>query len=188
MATWLVAGGHDRIEEIAHALDATGADAIALQSVRRHDAEQIAAALGHQLAWALSHHPRSRLIPRSGVGLAMLTSHRITASADGVSNDHPSTWSARRRIWQTVAVERHDHSAYSFGHAVGATERVDASAGPPAVLIVPEQVGVEASHAIRLPDGAALVDHMTTRPLDALAPLLVATFEMAWVRGDFDVA
>lgn len=187
VATWLVAGGGEHLDRIVATLAGTGADAVALQSLRERDAETIAAALGANVAWDLSYHPTSRLFAGSGVGLAVVTPHTIAASHSLVSNDHPSRWSRQRRIAQIVTVERHDHTAYAISHVVGPT-RVRLSAGSHAqVAITPEQVGADPAAAIRVPDDAATVATDVLRPVDTLHELQVTTFDMPWVRGDFPV-
>jgi hypothetical protein len=186
VATWLVAGMSDRPETVTHAVEAAEVDAIALQSLRRDDAEAIGDALGMQVAWELSHYPVTRLFPGSGVGLAVLTPHTITASHGVVTNEHRSTWSGKRRIAQFAVVERHDLTVYAIGHAVGPTHGVSSPAGSyPVVAMTPEQVGVDSSRAVTLPDGATLVRSQVTQPADDRPHLQVTTFEMPWVQGDF---
>lgn len=188
VATWLVAGLADRLEVITQAVEAADVDALALQSLRRSDAEAIGAALGMNVAWELSHHPVTRLFPGSGVGLAVLTPHTITASHAVVTNEHRSTWSNKRRIAQFAVVERHDQTAYAIGHAVGPARGIATPTGSyPLVAMTPEQVGVDSSRAVTLPDGATLVQSQVTQPAAGHAHLQVTTFEMPWVRGDFPV-
>jgi hypothetical protein len=188
VATWLVAGMSDRLDTVTQSIEAAEVDAVALQSLRRSDAEAIGAALGMQVAWELSHHPVTRLFPGSGVGVAVLTPHTIMASHEVVTNDHRSTWSSKRRIAQFVVVERHDQTVFAIGHALGPARGVSSPAGSyPVVAMTPEQVGVDSSRAITLPDGATLVRSQVTRPADDRPHLQVTTFEMPWVRGDFPV-
>jgi hypothetical protein len=143
--------------------------------------------MGANVTWELSHYPTTRLFRGSAVGLAVITPHTIAASHSLVSNDHPSTWSSQRRIAQIVTVERHDHTAYAISHVVGPTG-VRLSAGSHAqVVMTPEQVGVDASRAIRLPDDATVIRSTTVRPVPVMAEMQVTTFEMPWVRGDFPV-
>ena len=188
VATWLVAGLADQLEVVTQAIEAADVDAVALQSLRRSDADAIGAALGMKTAWELSHHPITRLFPGSGVGLAVLTPHTITASNAVVTNEHPSTWSSKRRIAQFAVVERHDQTVYAIGHAVGPAGGIAAPTGSfPLVAVTPEQVGVDSSRAITLPEGATLVRSQVTQPAGGRAHLQVTTFEMPWVRGDFPV-
>jgi hypothetical protein len=191
VATWLVAGVPEQVETVTRAVEGTavdGVDACALQSLRRDDAEAIGAALGMKVAWELSHYPITRLFPGSGVGLAVLTPHTVTASHAVVTNEHRSTWSTKRRTAQFAVVERHDQTVYTIGHAVGPTHHVSSPAGSfPLVAMTPEQVGVDSSRAVSLPDGATLVHSDVTQPVAGRAHLQVTTFEMPWVRGDFPV-
>jgi hypothetical protein len=188
VATWLVAGMSDQLETVTSSIEAAEVDAIALQSLRRSDAEAIGAALAMQVEWELSHHPVTRLFPGSGVGLAVLTPHTITASHGVVTNEHRSTWSSKRRIAQFAVVERHDQTVYTIGHAVGPTGGVGSPAGSfPLVAMTPEQVGVDSTRAVALPDGATVLQAQVTRPAADRAQLQVTTFEMPWVRGDFPV-
>ncbi len=191
IATWLVAGHPGDVEAIAVPLDALGADAIALQSVREHDVEQVAAALGANHVWAKSHHPRARLFPGSAVGLALLTPHRIRDDGTIVVSEARSLWSRRRRIAQVATVERPDHSAYAIGHCMAPGRDglpfTTPTGGAPAVTIRPVQVGIDAELALDLPDGATPIDTATSRPVADMAELLSVTFEMPWVQGDFPV-
>lgn len=185
VASWLLAGVDD-VEAVTHALEALSADAIALQSVHERDADTVAAALGMQMAWEVSHYPRSRLLLGSAVGLAVLSPHRITSSHSTVINDHRSLWSGKRRIAQLALVERHDQTGYTFVHALGTIAPTVPTTGFPAVRMVP--VGVdEAAAAIVLPAEATTVSSSTETPIDGAPPLLATTFEMPWVRGDFPV-
>jgi hypothetical protein len=188
VATWLVAGLSDQLGTVTHAVEAAEVDAVALQSLRRRDAESIAAALGMHVAWELSHHPVTRLFPGSGVGLAVMTPHTIAASHEVPIGEHRSTWSSKRRIAQFAVVERHDQTVYTIGHAVGPTGGVSSPAGSfPLVAMTPEQVGVDPNRAVSLPDGATLVRAQVTQPAAGRAHLQVTTFDMPWVRGDFPV-
>jgi hypothetical protein len=186
VATWLVAGVRNEAETIARALEPLPADAIALQSIGHDEAATVAAALGMSLAWELSHYPRSRLLPGSALGLAVLSPHTIAASHGIVSNDHPSTWSTKRRIAQFAAVERSDHTGYAIAHTVGPSNVAQPPTGSmPLVVAVPEQVVANASRAIIVPDAATVVDSSTERPAPGADPFQVTTFEQPWVKGDF---
>ena len=154
VATWLLAGVDD-FESVAHALEPLAADAIALQSLHERDADTIAAALGMQMAWEVSHYPRSRILVGTSVGLAVLTPHRVSASHATVTSSTSTLWSTKRRIAQCCTVERHDHTAYMIVHAVGPTHGVTTDGGGfPLVRMVPEQVGIDETRAIELPQDA----------------------------------
>jgi hypothetical protein len=186
IATWMVARLDDRLDAAVRALEQIGADAIALQSIGEADTVDLAAALGVHHAWARSHHPRSRLLPGSAVGLAVVTPHRITGGHDLILGDPRSLWSSQRRVAQTVVIARADQSAYAVAHA---TERLDEAALPtgsaPLVRIRPAQVGIDDSRALQVPLGATTLAALSETPLDGIAPLLAVTFEMPWVQGDF---
>ena len=166
IASWLVAPTADDPAAVGKAVQATGADAVALRSLREDDAERIADRIGATCAWELSYHPRSRLIPGSGLGLAVLSRHTIGDSVSFVTNHHPSTWSKQRRIAQFAVVSRDDHSGYTIGHSVGSPDP-ESTARPPAPLVWfrPEQVAVQPAHAVDLPDAAAAVVVEASTPL-----------------------
>ena len=187
IATWLVARGAEHVGEIAKALGPLRADAIALQSIRRDDAESIATALGDEAAWELSHYPRSPLFRSSGVGLAVISPHTFVRSGSSPIGDHRSTWSPKRRIVQSATIARADATVYTIVHRVGPLALSAGGQPDPYVLITPEQVGVDSSRAVVLPDDATLVSHQVTTPIDGLEPLQVTTFDMPWVKGDFPV-
>lgn len=187
IASWLVPNlGTDAIGDGLADVDV---DAVALQSVKRDDVERVAQRLGIRHAWELSFHPASRLIPGSGIGLAVLTRHTIGDSAGVVTNNHSSTWSRHRRIAHFAVVQRADHSGYTIGHAVGAPDP-ESSGAPPAPLVWfrPEQVGIDDTRAVDLPDGATVTGTRTSEPVAGASKLFVVTFDMPWVQGDFPVA
>ena len=188
IATWLLAGHGSEIETIDRALGELDPDAVLLQSIRRLDVRQVAAGLGFNHTWAQSHSPRSRLLRGSTVGLAVLTPHRIGWSFDVVVTRQRSTWSKHRRIAQTATVIRSDHSSYEFGHAVGPVSAFATQPhGAPPVRVHPARIDGDPSQAIELPGGATQVSLTTHRPIPDAAQLLVVTFEMPWVQGDFPV-
>ena len=188
VVTWLVALGRSDLDAVVDALRGIDADAIALQSLEESDVEHVADALGVRFAWELSYHPVSRLIPGSGIGLAVLSPHGVDTSHHVVINEHHSTWSKHRRIAQFAVVNRADHSGYAIGHAVGS---VTAGAMPgvsaPLVMIRPEQVEHDARRAVEVPNGATVTNTDVIRPIENAAPMLTVTFEMPWVQGDFPV-
>lgn len=187
IASWFVP--HADPSAIADGLAGIDLDAVALQSITKDDVERLADRLGVRHAWELSYHPTSRLLPGSGVGLAVLTRHAIGDSASVVTNNHSSTWSRHRRIAHFAVVERADHTGYTIGHAVGAPDPESRGAPPaPLVWFRPEQVGIDDARAVDLPDGAVIVDAHTLRPIAGAARLLVVTFELPWVQGDMPVA
>ena len=184
IVSWLVP--HDRLDAVGAAIAGVDADAYALQSLRRQSAEAIADRLGATAAWELSFHPRSRLLPRAGLGLAIITRHSIGDSVSVVTNNHSSTWSKNRRIAHFAVVNRADHSGYTVGHAAGSPDP-ETLGRPPAPLVWfrPAQVGVNDGRAVELPDGATTLDVTSTTPIPGANPMLAVTFEMPWVQGDF---
>ncbi len=187
IASWLVP--HADAAAVADGLAGIEADAVALQSITKDDIERIADRLGVRHAWELSYHPASRLLPGTGVGLAVLTRHSIGDSASVVTNNHSSAWSRHRRIAHFAVVERADQSGYTIGHAVGAPDPESRGAPPaPLVWFRPEQIGIDDARAVDLPDGADLVDARTLEPIADASKLFVVTFELPWVQGDMPVA
>lgn len=187
VATWLVAGAGDHLDAVANALRSVRADAVALQSIRRDDADAVARALEQRVEWELSHYPNTPLFQRSGVGLCVISPHRL-ADSRVVPTERRSRWSRRRRIVQSVTVLRSDHSEYRIVHRVGPVGVLggEDDAGN-SITITPEQVGVDAVRAIGIPDAATLVAAQVERPIATVAPLQSTTFEMPWVQGDFPV-
>lgn len=188
LATWLVAGTDGDVGAVDRALERVAADVVLLQSIRRIDAQQLAAGLGFHHVWAQSHSPRSRLLRGSTVGLAVLTPHRIGDTFDVVVSEQRSKWSKQRRIAQTATVIRPDHSSYAFGHSVAPISVFRSQPGdPPPVRVHPARIDSDPRQAVELPDGASLVSVEAVRPIDGAAQLLSVTFEMPWVQGDFPV-
>jgi hypothetical protein len=192
IATWLVSG-IDHADRIAAPFGVASGhercDAIALQSVRHAVADAVATELSMQCTWALSHYPKSPLFRSHGVGLAMLTPHRIRSTHDQVVSKKTSTWSNDRRIAQQVLLERDDHSAYAIVHAVPPIGLDVAFPGnAPTVVLRPVQVGIDVAGAVRLPDQARLVSSDTSTPESDRQPLLRVSFEQEWVRPDLPIA
>ena len=186
LATWLVAGTDADVGAVDRALERVTADVVLLQSIRRIDAQQLAAGLGFHHVWALSHSPHSRLLRGSAVGLAVLTPHRIGDTLDVVVSEKRSKWSKQRRIAQTATVIRSDHSSYAFGHSVAPVSVFRSQPGdPPPVRVHPARIDSDPNQAVELPDGANPVSVEAVRPIDGAAQLLSVTFEMPWVQGDF---
>jgi hypothetical protein len=184
IASWLLTAIDTA--SVGRSLDGVDVDALALQSLREDDAARIADRLGLAYAWELSYYPRSRLFPGSAIGLAMLTPHKIAESVSFITNNHSSTWSKHRRIAQLAVVERSDHSGYAIGHAVGSPDPESMGRPPaPFVWFRPEQVDIDASRAVDVPDQASVVEASVSTPLEGSAPMLSVTFEMPWVQGDF---
>lgn len=187
IASWLVP--HLDVGVIGDSIAGLDVDAVALQSITNDDVERLADRLGVRHAWELSHHPTSRLLPGSGVGLAVLTRHAIGDSASVVTNNHSSTWSRQRRIAHFAVVERSDHSGYTIGHAVGAPDPESMGAPPaPLVWFRPEQIGIDDARSVDLPADATVIATTATEPVGDAAKLLVVTFVVPWVQGDFPVA
>jgi hypothetical protein len=191
VASWLLTRwGHD-IDAVVRALATIEADALAVQSVRARDATEIATQLDLHHVWAKSHHPRSPLVPRSAVGLAIMSPHRITGSLQSAVGEHTSIWSTKRRIVQIATVQRaSDHTSYSFGHSLAPVDVFDgagsSTAGSaPLVVIRPSRVGVDDARAIEVPDTADVSSIEVRRPIPEAEPLLVTAFEMPWVQGGF---
>lgn len=187
VASWLLARARS-VSSIVSALSRADLDAVALQSVGKSDARRIAERLDMHWAWELSHHPTSRLIPGGGVGLVVMTPHRLSDSSSVVTNAHASPWSKQRRIVQFATVERRDHSGYTIGHTVGAPDPdPPADTAFPMVWFRPVQIGVDDGRAVELPVGAATVRTEVTEPVEGMASLCAVTFELPWVEGDFPV-
>lgn len=183
--SWLLAQVTD-IGATGAALESREADVIALQSVREADVRRVAERLDTVYAWELSHRPRRRLLPGGGIGLAVLTPHRLGRSSSMVTNDHRSPWSKERRIAQIVTVERADHSGYSIGHAQTAADPDPLRYGPhPLVWVRPTEIGIDPARAVELPEGATVVHTETASPIEGMAPMLSLTFDLPWVEGDF---
>jgi hypothetical protein len=191
VASWLLAREGRDVDAVVRALTTVEADAVAVQSVRAREATAIATHLDLHHVWAKSHHPRSPLIPRSALGLAIMSPHRITGALQSVVGEHTSIWSTKRRIVQIATVQRtSDHTAYSFGHSLAPVDVFDGagSAAPgsaPLVVIRPARIGVDDARAIEVPDTAAVSSVEVRRPIPTAEPLLVTAFEMPWVEGGF---
>lgn len=188
LASWLVTGADP--DAVGDALADVEADAFALQRLRKSDIERVADRLSIRHAWELSYHPMSRLLPGSGVGLAILTPHSIGDSVSVVTNNHSSTWSRRRRIAHFATVERADHSGYTIGHALSSPDPELIGGSPPSPLVwfQPAQIAVDPSRAIVLPDGATNVTTDLQTPIAGSEQLLTVTFEYDWDQDDTSVA
>jgi hypothetical protein len=186
VASWHLGAAADATDAVTDALDAIECDNVAIQWIRSRQARAIADRLDLPYAWARSHHPTSRLIPGSAVGLAVLTPHRIARSAERPVGEHTSLWSSQRRVMQIVTVSRSDRTSYTLCHGTAAlpARGVDVANGPP-VLVVGEPSGPGLRSPIALPNGATSVSTEHRTPNEGANPLVVASFEMTWVEGGF---
>ncbi len=94
------------------ALGALGADVLALQEVRRHQAASIAGTVGGPHTWALKHYIPALRLRHGAEGMAIVTPHRLTERGVQVISAKRRTWSWRRRLLQEALVERDDHTGY----------------------------------------------------------------------------
>lgn len=186
VASWCLGAAWQASDVPIDTLDGFDCDIVAIQWIRSRRARTIADRLDLPYAWARSHHPRSRLIPGSAVGLAVLTPHRISISVDGAIGEPASLWSPDRRAMQAVTVARSDQTSYTICHGTAALgpEVTDSANGPP-TLVVGEPSGPGLRTPIDLPDGARMVSTEHHTPIEGVSPLVVASFEMTWVEDGF---
>lgn len=189
--TWAVVSwrlgtaGHDT-DAAVDALDPLDVDVVALQWVRAREVRAIANHLDLPYVWARSHHPVSRLVPGSAIGVAVMTPHRIVSSTARPIGDETSLWSSRRRVMQAVGVTRKDHTGFTIVHGSGPlpSDADRAASGAPAIL-VDGATGPGMRPQVGVPDGATLLSSDHRRPIDGAAQLVVTRFEMTWVEGGF---
>lgn len=112
VVTWNVHGAKETdLDAIARHLAEHDADVIALQEIRRPQAETLAASLGMERHWSFKHNALTPLQDSKAEGAALLTPHRLDAPADAVISSATSRRSYRRRIAQWARIERGDGSA-----------------------------------------------------------------------------
>jgi len=116
--TWNIQGSKHTIpRQVADAIRAEAPDVIALQEVRRPQADQIAHALGMSSVWVEKHHPFRPLFPSRAEGAAILTPHHLNGAGHAVVSEATSKRNFKRRIVQWAIVQRPDHSAYRIYNA-----------------------------------------------------------------------
>jgi len=113
VTTWNVHGS-DKPDApaLAAALALESPDVIAVQEIRKQQAQDLAQQLGMRFAWALKHYPLSPLLRGAAEGMAIFTPHALDAAGHSEISDAKSTWSYKRRIAQWCLVQRPDASAY----------------------------------------------------------------------------
>jgi endonuclease/exonuclease/phosphatase family metal-dependent hydrolase len=103
VVTWNVHGS-DRpdVDEIGELLDGLGADVVALQEVRRRQAD----ALAQRLSWATEHWSFKHLpLFSPAEGLAVVSPHRLVDARTVTLSEAEPFWSYRRRIAQLCTLD-----------------------------------------------------------------------------------
>ena len=95
-------------------------------------------------------------------------------------------WGHAARDWSTLFEHYAVGAVATIGHAVGSPDP-ESMGRPPAPLVWfrPEQVAIDPARAVDLPDRATTVSIETGTALTPGSPMLLVTFEMPWVQGDF---
>jgi endonuclease/exonuclease/phosphatase family metal-dependent hydrolase len=109
--TWNVHGSQrPDVERLAAAIRLESPDVVALQEIRKSQAEALARALSMRYTWALKHSPYTAALWWTSEGMAIMTPHLLDAPGHTeVSDDQPRrSW--RRRIAQWALVGRPDRS------------------------------------------------------------------------------
>ena len=109
--TWNVHGSQEPDPQaLAAVIRAEAPDVVAVQEIRRGQAEALATALTMRYSWALKHAPYTRLMPSLYEGMSIMTPHAIGAAAHSEISDHVGMRSWRRRIAQWALIGRPDRS------------------------------------------------------------------------------
>ncbi len=113
MLTWNIQGmKRTDLERIAAVIASESPDVVALQEVRRPQAQKLADRLAMTHCWAQKHHPFRPFFPSWAEGAAVLTPHELTSPGHTRISDASSKRSYRRRIVQCATVTRADASGY----------------------------------------------------------------------------
>lgn len=113
VVSWNVRGSRRTdLAAVARFLRVQAPDVVALQEVRRPQADSLAAMLDMAHTWAFKHNPFQPFLHRRAEGAAIMTPHGLSAVDHAVVSDATSTRSYRRRIAQWALVRRPDASAY----------------------------------------------------------------------------
>jgi endonuclease/exonuclease/phosphatase family metal-dependent hydrolase len=111
--TWNIQGARrPDLTRIASVISTEGADVVALQEVRRPQAEHLADALAMTHVWHRKHHALAPLFPGRAEGAALLSPHPMSEIDHARVSDATSTRSYRHRIVQWAVIERSARSAY----------------------------------------------------------------------------
>ncbi|MGI9646850.1 MAG: endonuclease/exonuclease/phosphatase family protein [Ilumatobacteraceae bacterium] len=111
--TWNLHGaeGPD-LDAVADVVRSEEPDVVALQEVRRAQAEGLAQRLGMRFTWAEKHSPYSLVARSRAEGMAIMTPHSLDAAGHTEISDGESKRSWRRRIAQSALVGRDDATGY----------------------------------------------------------------------------
>ena len=111
--TWNIHGTKSTdVQRVAEVIEVAAPDVVALQEVRRPQADELAERLAMTAFWTEKHHPWRPLFPSWAEGAAVLTPHRLRESDSVRVSDVGRKRSYRRRIAQWTVVERADGAAY----------------------------------------------------------------------------
>lgn len=112
VTTWNLQGAKATdLDEVGRRIAQHAPDVVALQEVRRRQAEGLGELLGMSQHWSFKHHALTPVGGGRAEGAAILTPHRLGAPADAVISASTSRRSYRRRIAQWCLIEREDGSA-----------------------------------------------------------------------------
>ena len=105
--TWNILGAKSPdLVAIATYLRDCKPDAVALQEVRRTQAEDLARMLGWNVAWRRKHYPLSPLVWWRAEGHALITPTKLVDVNHCVLSRGASAWTYRHRIMLAATVER----------------------------------------------------------------------------------
>lgn len=111
--TWNIQGSkRTDIDRVGAVIAAETPDVVALQEVRRPQADRLAHSLDMAVRWNEKHHPWRPFFPNQAEGAAILTPHDLIDPDHARVSDARSMRTYRRRIAQWAVVQRPDHSAY----------------------------------------------------------------------------
>lgn len=107
--TWNILGAKDPdLSAIAAHVRRSEPDVVALQEVRRAQAEALAAEIGWRVVWTRKHYPLTPLLWRRAEGQAILAPAKLVDESHTVLSRGASTWTYRHRVMVAATVVRGD--------------------------------------------------------------------------------
>jgi endonuclease/exonuclease/phosphatase family metal-dependent hydrolase len=116
--TWNIQGTkHTDLDRVVEVISAESPDVVALQEVRRPQAQHLTSNLSMTSNWVEKHHLLRPLFPGRAEGAAILTPHALISPESAEISVNASKRTYKRRILQWATVQRADASAYRVYNA-----------------------------------------------------------------------